>query len=301
MTCNPHWSRTRIPTRRSGPAWRGGDERGEGGGKQAAPGAGRGGCRGGSPSHRSATGGGGSALLAAPLSGAVLFLRRHTRKFPAPTLLLLLLPRGHAAPGAGHTPSRGSCLHTPPSRSLSPSCFPPPPPSLPHTLAGRGHGRGPPAAPGADRQPPERTCRRALATGARPEKMAAPSLFPSLSPSSPSPEGRGGGRRRLGNPSDRQDESSRVVRIVLNKNPRAGEGEAPCLPGSRGNRLKPTGQVPALSPPGLLAGAETVSSLTALNLCFNSLICCTNSLSSLEGAKEKCCRSQEVRAKIILG
>lgn len=248
MTCNPHWSRTRIPTRRSGPAWRGGDERGEGGGKQAAPGAGRGGCRGGSPSHRSATGGGGSALLAAPPSGAVLFLRRHTRKFPAPTLLLLLLPRGHAAPGAGHTPSRGSCLHTPPSRSLSPSRFPPPP-SLPHTLAGRGQGRTIPL------QPPERTCRRALATGARPEKMAAPSLRPSF----PSPEGRGGGRRRLGNPSDRQDKSRRVVWMVLNnKNPRAGEGEARCLPDVRGSRLKPAGRLSALSPPGLPAGAGTV-------------------------------------------
>jgi len=33
VTCNPHWSRTRIPTRRSGPAWRGGDERGEGRGE----------------------------------------------------------------------------------------------------------------------------------------------------------------------------------------------------------------------------------------------------------------------------
>lgn len=292
MTCNPHWSRTRIPTRRSGPAWRGGDERGEGGGKQAAPGAGRGGRRGGSPSHRSATGGGGSALLAAPPSGAVLFLRCHTRKFPAPTLLLLLLPRGHAAPGAGHTPSRGSCLHTPPSRSLSPSRFPPPP-SLPHTPAGRG--RDPP-------QPPERSRCRALATRARPEKMAAPSLFPSLGPSSPSPEGRGGGRRRLGNPSDRQDESSRVVRVVFNnKNPRAGEGEAQCLPGARRNRLKPTGQVPALSPPGLPAGAGTVSYLTARNLRFNSFICFTSSLSRFEGVKEICCRSQEARAQTLLG
>lgn len=203
------------------------------------------GAGGGSPSHRSATGSGGSALLVAPPSGAVLFLRRHTRKFPAPTLLLLLLPRGHAAPGAGHTPSRGSCLHTPPSRSLSPSRFPPPP-SLPHTPAGRGRGRATPL------QPPERTCCRALATGARPEKMAAPSLFPSLSLSSPSPEGRGGGRGRIDNPSDRQDESSRVVRTVFNnKNPRAGEGETQCLPGARRNRLKPTVQVPALSPPGL--------------------------------------------------
>lgn len=226
MTCNPHWSRTRIPTRRSGPAWRGGDERGEGGGKQAAPGAGRGGRSGGSPSHRSATGGGGSALLAALLSGAVLFLRRHTRKFPAPTLLLLLLPRGHAAPGAGHTPSRGSCLHTPPSRSLSPSRFPPPPSLLTRWRSGGAAAR-PPAAPRSPRHPRP------------PGKMAAPSLFPCLSPSSPSPAGRGGGGRRLRNPSHRQDESSRAVRRVFNnKNPRAGEGEAQCLPGRRGEQVE---------------------------------------------------------------
>lgn len=193
---------------------------------------------GGSPSHRSATGGGGSALLAAPPSGAVLFLRRHTRKFPAPTLLLLLLPRGHAAPGAGHTPSRGSCRHTPPSRSLSPSRFPAPP-SLPHTLAGRGRGRATPL------QPPARTCRRAPATRARPEKMAAPSLSASLSPSSPSPEGRGGGRRRLGNPSNKQDESSRVLRGVFNnKKPRAGEGEAQCLPVRGGAGWSPQDRSP---------------------------------------------------------
>lgn len=92
-----------------------------------------------------------------------------------------------------------------------------------------------------------------------------------------------------------------MLRVVFNnKNPRAGEGEARCLPGTRGSRLKPTGQVSALSPPGVPAGAGTVSSLAARNLCFNSLICFTSSLSSFEAAKEKCCRSREIRAKMLL-
>lgn len=152
MTCNPHWSRTRIPTRRSGPAWRGGDERGEGGGKQAAPGAGRGGRRG------------------LPLTS--LGNRRRRQRPPrspavwsgvVPPPPHKEIPRTHTPPPAPPARSRstGGRAHAQPRElpphpalpfafSLSLSCS-----SLAPSHAG-GAGarpRDPPAAPGADLPP----------------------------------------------------------------------------------------------------------------------------------------------------
>lgn len=174
MTCNPHWSRTRIPTRRSGPAWRGGDERGEGGGKA-------GGSRGRE----------GRAQGGLPLTS--LGNRRRRQRPPrspavwsgvVPPPPHKEIPRTHTPPPAPPARSRstGGRAHAQP-REL------PPHPALPFafSLSLSSSSLAPSPAGGAGARPP---CspRSGPATRARPEKMAAPSLPPCVRPS-PAPRG----------------------------------------------------------------------------------------------------------------
>lgn len=172
MTCNPHWSRTRIPTRRSGPAWRGGDERGEGrregrGGERAAPGGGE--DQGGLPPHiaRQPT-----AAAPAPRAAARRCSSAAAQgNSPHPHSSFSSSPRGHAAPAPGTRPAAGAAsqpasrTHTdtqtgrrrgaaaqraplPPRRDLPPSedggSLWTPPPRLCEGRGGRSRGRVPP-------------------------------------------------------------------------------------------------------------------------------------------------------------
>lgn len=144
MTCNPHWSRTRIPTRRSGPAWRGGDERGEGrreGRGESGRLRGEGRAKGGSP-------------LTSPGSRRRQLPPRGLRRGVVPPPPHKEIPRTHTPP----SPPRAVTQHR--RRAHAQRRERPRSPPLAHTHIGRRRARarprGPPAPPGpaAPRRPP---------------------------------------------------------------------------------------------------------------------------------------------------
>lgn len=210
----------------AGRGWVGrGEGRGEGG--KAGGSGGRGGPRGAPPSHRSATGGG-SALLAVPPSGAVLFLRRHTRKFPAPTLLPA---RSRSTGGRAHA-----------QRRVAGAASTPRPPSrfLPHTRSQGGGG-------------PRRGRMTPASASARPDESRGRALAPRRPPwedGGPSYPTAGWGTAWPDNPRDGQNKPGRVIkttRLTTTRTPKGrrrwGAMPAWCHEG----RVKPTEQVLALS------------------------------------------------------